>query len=416
METIKTNQNKTTMKITQTLCTQGETFYTGLLKIRSAVSDTSTHALLATATLTGLAEGAVKDATASPALTCAPGCQRVEGGTDSACEGPQAGGLQGAARGRGGSSTAVGITPPFLLVLRRQRSSQTLQRGTLTPAGTASTLPGPFSVLQPSPLTEEAGFRRGDESRPRQLSTPVTGGSQSRAPPQEWLALRSGLKAESVPSAWTQGEWLVGPVFPPRELEDLWFETPNQSRPQGCQPSLPWHSPSLTWPFPCSICSKVTSPLQPGVLKWKAIICPPPRMPWNPTRPAQGTPLSPSALVELFLPGGGWGLYLLSFHPRTPASLSLLSAAAHKGVHPPPWLRSPESRVSWPRPERESTYFSGGGLTPRQAMSNKFEIISSFFFREEERRGRESKSVKCHRDYNGSPGHTSGPQISMASD
>ena len=201
METIKTNQNKTTMKITQTLCTQGETFYTGLLKLRSAVSDKSTHALLATATLTGLAEGAVKDATASPALTCAPGCQRVEGGTDSACEGPQAGGLQGAARGRGGSSTAVGITPPFLLVLRRQRSSQTLQRGTLTPAGTASTQPGPFSVLQPSPLTEAAGFRRGDESRPRQLSTPVTGGSQSRAPPQEWLALRSGLKAESVPSA-----------------------------------------------------------------------------------------------------------------------------------------------------------------------------------------------------------------------
>lgn len=98
------------------------------------------------------------------------------------------------------------------------------------------------------------------------------------------------------------------------------------------------------------------------------------------------------------------------------AANSETKRAAHKGVHPPPWLRSPESRVSWPRPERESTYFSGGGLTPRQAMSNKFEIISSFFFREEERRGREGKSVKCHRDYNGSPGHTSGPQISMASD
>ena len=92
-----------------------------------------------------------------------------------AYEGPQAGGLQGAARGCGGSFTAVGIAPPFLSFLRRQRPSQTLQWGPLTLVGTASAPPGRFSVLQPSPLTEEAGFRRGDESRPRQLSTPVTG-------------------------------------------------------------------------------------------------------------------------------------------------------------------------------------------------------------------------------------------------
>ena len=120
--------------------------------------------------------------TASPALTCAPGCQRVEGGANSACEGPQAGRLQGAARGRGGSFTAVGIAPPFLSFLRRQRSSQTLQWGPLTLVGTTSAPPGCFSVLQPSPLTEEAGFRRGDESRPRQLSTPVTGWQPIRGP------------------------------------------------------------------------------------------------------------------------------------------------------------------------------------------------------------------------------------------
>lgn len=60
-------------------------------------------------------------------------------------------------------------------------------------------------ILQPSALTEEMESRRGHESRPRRQHSSYRLAA-NHSPPSERLPLRSGLKAESVPSASTQGD------------------------------------------------------------------------------------------------------------------------------------------------------------------------------------------------------------------
>lgn len=108
---------------------------------------------------------------------------------------------------------------------------------------------------------------------------------------------------------------------------------------------------------------------------------------------------------------GREGTYLLFFRPLMPASLSLLLAGAHKGAHRPPWLSSPEARVSGLRPTRQNTqYFSGSRLTPKQVTSNKFENVGSFFIGDEEKVSNSSVTGNCFsRD-------APVPQISMAFD
>lgn len=185
--------------------------------------------------------------------------------------------------------------------------------------------------------------------------------------------------------------------------------------------SLSFHSSHLVCPDLClASCVERWQPTaaQSIANERKAITQPPSQTASEPHSPPQGTANRPSTqddkLEKSFrscLCGGGEGTYLLFFRPLTPASLSPLLAGAHKGARRPPWLSSPEARVSGPRPTRQNTqYFSGSRLTPKQVTSNKFETVGSFCIGDEEKVNNLSVTWNCFsRD-------ALVPQISMAFD
>lgn len=224
-----------------------------------------------------------------------------------------------------------------------------------------------------------------------------------------------------MPSAQTQRDQLVGLVFPQHYLEALRLETPNQSLPRHCQSLLSQFSPSLPGPLPCFMCGKVAANGSPEYCKRKEsrntatipdcqrTTLPIPRNSKS-SRPSTQDDKLEKSFRSCFC-GGGEGTYLLFFRPLTPASLSPLLAGAHKGARRPPWLSSPEARVSGPRPTRQNTQcFSGSRLTPEQVTSNKFETVGSFFTGDEEKVNNSSVTWNCFsRD-------APVPQISMAFD
>lgn len=157
METIKTNRNKTTMKITTNFTPLRRNLLHRTVKnkfcsIRHIHTRSLSHRYSDT-----LRRGYFQRHHCAPALTCTRGCQRMEGGTNSTCEGPRLAGYGELGEAVGVPSPAVGTAPPFLFFLRRQRPSQTLQWGSRWWGPQAHRLAGSQSC-SPHPSERKLGF------------------------------------------------------------------------------------------------------------------------------------------------------------------------------------------------------------------------------------------------------------------